>query len=380
MVIMKLSWLLFPAAAVALTPIHSKTSSPASELGRRDVFGLGVGGLATALWAPAAATAADVVVTQDALLAAAAAAPVKRKIIVTGANSGVGLEGAKLLAAAGHEVVCACRTAAKADAAAAACGHGAVGAVCDLADLASVRAFAASVTSVDVLVNNAGLALNTKDATPQRTKDGFEMTIGTNHLGHFLLYEALEAKLARSKAPRLVVTASPVHDPKSGGGDVGSPAGLGDLSGLKDRNFAMCDGSSYDADKAYKDSKLCNILFAAEAARRLEEKNPKATVNAFSPGLIPSPDGFFKYQNKFFAKTFSTIATAAGVAETPQFGGACLAYMAAATELDGVSGAWYDTDPPGKHQLRAHDPSAEARDVDKQRKLWALSEALVGKA
>ena len=352
-------------------------------LGRREALGLALVqalGLAAPSVARAEGELGRVIPAGD-LLAAAAAAPTKRKIVITGANSGVGLEGAKLLAAAGHEVTCACRTLAKAEAAAAACGGGAKAAVCDLADLASVKAFAGTVDEVDTLVLNAGLALNTKDTVASRTKDGFELTIGTNHLGHMALYELLEAKLAKAPGqPRLVVTASPVHDPKSGGGDVGSKATLGDLKGLGSVTFDMVDGGAFDADKAYKDSKLCNILFTAEASRRLRKLNPRATANAFSPGLIPAPDGFFKYQNKLFASTFNKIANAVGVAETAKFGGSCLAFMATSPSLDAVTDGWYDTDPPGKHQLRAHQPSDEARDVDEQKKLWALSDALIKEA
>lgn len=303
-----------------------------------------------------------------------------RRIVVTGANSGVGFEGAKLLTAAGHSVVCACRTLAKAEAAATACGPLASPAVCDLANLSSVRAFAATAKakSADTLVLNAGLALNTADTAPRRTVDGFEETIGVNHLGHYLLYRLLEPGL-KKRGARVVVTASPVHDPTSGGGKVGSPATLGDLAGLMSGpTFDMVDGGAFDADKAYKDSKLCNLMFAAEAARRLAPAG--ATVNSFSPGLIPSPNGFFRYQNFVFARLFNGIATVVGVAETPRFGGSCLAFMAADASLNGVTGEWFDTEPPGKHQLLCHAPSAEARDLQKQKKLWALSAKLVGLA
>lgn len=289
------------------------------------------------------------------------------------------LEGAKLLTAAGYEVVCACRTLAKAQTAAASCGALAIPAVCDLADLSSIRTFAATnlARTADTLVLNAGLALNTADKEPRRTADGFELTIGTNHLGHFYLYNLLEADLRKRRGFRLVVTASPVHDPTSGGGSVGSAATLGDMAGLKaGPRFDMIDGGSYDPDKSYKDSKLANLMMVAEAARRLRPYG--ATANSFSPGLIPTPNGFFRYQNPLFANAFSTIATFVGVAETARFGGSCLAFMAADKSLDGVTGEWFDTEPPGKHQLLCHAPSSEARDVDKQKLLWALSEKLVG--
>ena len=140
----------------------------------------------------------------------------------------------------------------------------------------------------------------------------------------------------------------------------------------------MVDGGAFDADKAYKDSKLCNMLFTAEAARRLATSG--ATANAFSPGLIPSPSGFFKNQNQLFANVFSAIAGAAGVSETAAFGGACLAFMTVDPSLGDVTDGWWDTDPPGKHQLRVHEPSTEARDVQEQIRLWELSEKLVGLA
>ena len=83
------------------------------------------------------------------------------------------------------------------------------------------------------------------------------------------------------------MTASPVHDPLSGGGKVGSTATLGDLSGLKSATFDMVDGGPFDADKAYKDSKLCNLLFTAEASRRLAKKNAKATAPPSAPASSP---------------------------------------------------------------------------------------------
>ncbi|KAL3897770.1 MAG: hypothetical protein SGPRY_012977 [Prymnesium sp.] len=323
------------------------------------------------------------------LTAALATCP-PRQIVITGSNSGVGLAGAKLLTAAGHQVVCACRTLAKAEAAAGECeayaqahaqrsGGVARGAECDLASLASVRSFASSLkqAQVDTLVLNAGLARGTSETEPVRTADGFEQTIGVNHLGHFLLASLLAPTLEASSKPRIVVTASPVHDPSSGGGNVGSTATLGDLSGLKmGPSFSMVDGGPYDPDKAYKDSKLCNMLFTAEASRQFSSKG--ISVNAFSPGLIASPNGFFRNQNPVFANIFNVITKVVGVAESNEFGGSALAYMAVDPALDGVTGGWYDTLPPGKHQLAVHAPSEEAQEIDKQKLLWSLSSGLVG--
>jgi protochlorophyllide reductase len=184
----------------------------------------------------------------------------------------------------------------------------------------------------------------------------------------------------------------------------------------------MVDGGAYDPDKAYKDSKLCNMMFMAEAARRLEAKG--IVVNAFSPGLIADPNGFFRNQNQLFAKvcphqycpalpcpallcilkcpsnhhwwrcvgthvhprpharvqSFNQITKVAGVAESNEFGGSALAYLAVDPSLDGLTGKWFDTLPPGKHQLAVHPPSEEARRVPSQQRLWALSSQLVGLA
>ena len=120
-------------------------------------------------------------------------------IAITGSSQGIGLDAAKRLLAEGHTIYHGCRSAARADAAVAGAGGG-VPLVCDLADLASVRAFAAALPDdVDVLCLNAGVAPSTKAAAPKRTVDGFEECVGTNHLGHMALYELLEKRLAAAK-------------------------------------------------------------------------------------------------------------------------------------------------------------------------------------
>ena len=128
-------------------------------------------------------------------------------------------------------------------------------------------------------------------------------------------------------------------------------ATLGNLEGFSRDgvNFEMVDGKPYNGDKAYKDSKLCNILFCRELTRRLAGKN--VIVNAFSPGLITSGN-FFRYQNQVFSSVFNVAATnLLKVAETPEYGGAALAYM---TTVETTRGEFYDS-PPGTSNKYASD-------------------------
>ena len=332
----------------------------------------------------------------------------KRIAVVTGANSGIGFDGACKLAALGFDVVLACRTLAKAEDAAErirarareADGASLLGelipAECDLSDLGSVRRFAASAAGsapLDALVLNAGVQYS-GDNDVRRTADGFEITVGTNHLGHFLLTELMLPRLEQAvgtspdgTAPRVVVTASEVHDPASPGGNVGLGAGLGGLAGLKasGADFQMLDGSEYNADKAYKDSKLCNVLFARELQRRLSAANSAVTVNAFGPGLI-TRTGFFRYQNPLFVKLFDFATNDIfHVAETVDGGGDCLVYMATSPALEGKGGLYYNNGiAPGEgktgHKFERGEVSAEARDDAEAAALWQYSERLVGMA
>ena len=332
----------------------------------------------------------------------------RKRVLITGPNSGIGFDGACKLAALGFDVVLACRTLAKAEDAAErirarareADGASLLGelipAECDLSDLGSVRRFAASAAGsapLDALVLNAGVQYS-GDNEVRRTADGFEITVGTNHLGHFLLTELMLPRLEQAvgtspdgTAPRVVVTASEVHDPASPGGNVGLGAGLGDLAGLKasGADFQMLDGSEYNADKAYKDSKLCNVLFSRELQRRLSAANSAVTVNAFGPGLI-TRTGFFRYQNPLFVKLFDFATNDIfHVAETVDGGGDCLVYMATSPALEGKGGLYYNNGiAPGEgktgHKFERGEVSAEARDDAEAAALWQYSERLVGMA
>jgi protochlorophyllide reductase len=244
----------------------------------------------------------------------------------------------------------------------------------------------------------------------------FHPLVGTNHLGHFYLNHLLLPKVNKETG-RIVVTASSVHDPESPGGKQGMAASLGDLKGFEvdGAMFQMVDGGTYNGDKAYKDSKLCNILFTRELQRRLESSDvtKNIVVNSFSPGLITS-SGFFRYQSplfskvccfrineentlsssinspfitnppKFIQKAFGFIAEkVARVAETPEWGGGCLDYMV--TNVDTRAEFWNSEPGSSKYgdaaygkQFTVSNISNEAKDDAKAKKLWELSEVLVG--
>lgn len=196
-----------------------------------------------------------------------------RVAIVTGASSGLGLETAVALAGAGAKVIMACRNPAKAADAltqvrSRAPNADAVLMTLDLADLVSVRAFAeafqAQHTRLDLLINNAGVM-----AIPlQRTVDGFEMQIGTNHLGHFALTGLLLGRLTGTPGARVVNLASLAHRWTR-------------QMNLNDLNF---ERSRYNKWDAYGKSKLANLLFTFELVRRLERAGSPLIAAAAHPG------------------------------------------------------------------------------------------------
>lgn len=202
----------------------------------------------------------------------------KRSILLTGCNSGIGFDAAKRMAMRGHEIILACRTLEKAvdastriqDELGAACTGKLIPKECNLADLNSIQSLVQDLTTsgtkLDSICLNAGIARNTAAKEVLYTRQGFELTIGTNHLGHFYLTNQLLPMMKTEGAgSNIIVTASGVHDPDSPGGAQGSKATLGDMKGLeksvKDNvSFDMVDGGSYDPDKAYKDSKVRTIV------------------------------------------------------------------------------------------------------------------------
>ncbi|MGQ4600248.1 oxidoreductase [Nocardia sp. R6R-6] len=271
-----------------------------------------------------------------------------RTFIVTGANSGLGAETVRALAAAGAEVVLACRNLAKGEQVAAGLSGRAQVRKLDLADLASVREFAAGVDRADVLINNAGVM-----AVPQgRTADGFERQIGTNHLGHFALTGLLLDKIA----DRFVTVSSGAHQ-------------LGTI----DPDDLNWERRKYQRWPAYAQAKLANLMFARELQRRLTAAGSRKISVAAHPGYASTElqshtesiqDKLMWLGNRLFAQSAAM--------------GALPTLYAATTDVE--PGGYYG--PTGFGGMRGYpgpaDSSKASRDEKVAAQLWELSEKLTG--
>jgi NAD(P)-dependent dehydrogenase (short-subunit alcohol dehydrogenase family) len=272
-----------------------------------------------------------------------------RTYVVTGANSGLGASTARELAAHGGTVIMACRNVGKAERVAATIGHDTTVRPLDLSDLASVRAFAESVDSLDVLVNNAGVM-----ALPLgRTKDGFETQFGTNHLGHFALTGLLLPKIR----DRVVTLSSEAHR-------------IGRIN-LADPNW---EHRRYSRWRAYGQSKLANLMFAYELQRRLTASGSPVISLAAHPGYANTDlqshtqsiqDQIMAIGNRYFAQSADMGA---------------LPSLYAATAPDAVGGAFYG--PDGFAEQRGYprrvSSTRASRDEVVARALWQRSEDLTG--
>ncbi|MEB3259601.1 MAG: protochlorophyllide reductase [Cyanobacteriota bacterium] len=210
--------------------------------------------------------------------------PVPGTVLITGASSGVGLFATKALADRGWHVVMACRDTEKARRAQAALAipdEAVTHLRVDLGDLDSVRelvkAFHATGRPLDALVINAAVYMP-RLKEPKRSPQGYELSMATNHLGHFLLIQLLLGDLERSSHPsrRLVVLGTVTANSKELGGKIPipAPADLGDLAGFAagfQAPVSMADGKPFKPGKAYKDSKLCNMITTRELHRRLHD-------------------------------------------------------------------------------------------------------------
>ena len=282
-------------------------------------------------------------------------------MVVTGANSGLGLVTARELARAGAQVIGTARDAGKAQAAEAEIRREVPEAqvemrILDLADLASVRSFAAGLgNGLDVLVNNAGIMMPPRSAT----RDGFELQFGTNHLGHFALTGLLVERLGQGTDPRVVTVSSLEHRP--------GRIDFDDLASERD----------YDPRRAYQRSKFANVVFGLELDRRLRAAGSPVKSVLAHPGYSATnlqttgPTGAMKALLRVGNRVFAQSAERGAL---PQL------HAAAAPGVEG--GEFYG--PDGFNQLRGKPtrvrPVERARDRELGTRLWEMSEQLTGVA
>ncbi|NNE88309.1 MAG: SDR family NAD(P)-dependent oxidoreductase [Silicimonas sp.] len=283
-----------------------------------------------------------------------------RTYVITGANSGLGFEASKMLAAKGANIAMLCRSAERSESARntlAQSGTGSVDVVeMDLSDLTSVRNAAVTlrsrVSKIDGLVNNAGI-MNTPEG---KTKDGFELQFGTNHLGPFL-WTGLLIDLVEAAAGRVVVVTSAYHK-----------------KGQINIDNLMLTGE-YSPAAAYEQSKLANLMFAIELDRRLKTAGSVASCIACHPGfastsLQDASTGLSGFLIKHILNRF--------IAQPAQAGAVPMVLAAAGTEAQ--PGGFYGPQKGGEMRGPVSDASAgeQALDEDMQARLWAESERLVG--
>lgn len=315
----------------------------------------------------------------------------KSTAIITGASSGVGLYATKALTKRGWHVIMACRDLQKAKKAAAELGipeDSYTTMLIDTASLESVRQFVndfrATGRPLDALVCNAAIYMPLLKE-PLRSPEGYELTVATNHLGHFLLCNLLlnDLKHSGSSDPRLVILGTVTHNPKELGGKIPPRPDLGDLKGFADgfkAPISMIDGKKFEPVKAYKDSKVCNVLTMRELHRRYHESTG-ITFTSLYPGCVATT-ALFRNHYPLFQKLFPLFQryiTGGFVSE--ELSGERVAAVVADPEYR-QSGAYWSWGNRQKKDRKSfvQQVSPEASDEEKGKRMWEFSEKLVGLA
>ncbi|MGD1901450.1 MAG: protochlorophyllide reductase [Geitlerinemataceae cyanobacterium] len=318
----------------------------------------------------------------------------QKTVIVTGTTSGVGLYAAKSLAERGDwHVVLACRNLDKMRAATKKVGLNEANTTAmhlDLADFDSVRTFVDDFRASDLSRNFASLVCNAAvylplEKEPVRHKDGYEICVATNPLGHFLLCNLMLDDLKKSSVEdkRLVILGTVTANPKELGGKIPIPAppNLGDLAGFEagfKPPIATIDGREFKPGKVYKDSKLCNMLTMRELHRRYH-KSTGITFNALYPGCV-AETGLFRNHYKAFRKIFPWFQkNLTGGYVTNALAGTRVADVVDLPEFNtsGVYWSWGNRQKDGR-QAFDQEISDEASSEYKAERLWELSAELVG--
>jgi NAD(P)-dependent dehydrogenase (short-subunit alcohol dehydrogenase family) len=274
-----------------------------------------------------------------------------KTVVITGGTSGIGEVAAVALAKMGARIVLVARDRSRGDAALGQLRRSAPGLphsvhFADLSRLAEMKRVAAEIADqeprIDVLINNAGAIFGTR----QLTEDGLERTFALNHMAYFVLTEGLRQRLSASGTARIVNTASEAHR--------GATLDFDDLQLTR----------GYGAMKAYNRSKLCNILFTRELARRLHGTG--MTANCLHPGFVATrfgdqSGGLFSHLVSF-AKLFAI---------SPAKGAETIVYLASSPEVAETTGRYF-------YKCQPSTPSAVAQDDRAASELWRASAALAG--
>lgn len=279
-----------------------------------------------------------------------------KRVLVTGANSGIGLATATELARRGADVTITARDRTKGEAAAASirrdAGRSVELGILDLASLDSVRSFsdrfADDHNRLDILINNAGVMAGTRRETPE----GFEWTFGVNHLGPFLLTNLLAPLLVGSAPSRVI--------------NVSSEASRGARAGLDFDDLQMTTG--YSPNKAYAASKLANILFTVELDRRLADGG--VTARALHPGVIRTSFAKGPESHRWMGVLMTMVGP---FLKRPEEGAATSVLLATAPGEELARSLYWSEGSP-------KDPVPAATDPRSAERLWSVSEQLVGLA
>jgi retinol dehydrogenase 12 len=276
-----------------------------------------------------------------------------KTIVISGATSGIGQVAAERLASMGARLVLIARDKAR--------GQAALDRLCplspgvhhsihyaDLSRLAEAKRVAAKIAAaeprIDVLVNNAGALFASRQLTP----DGLELTFATNHMSYFVLTHGLRDRLRASAPARVVNVASDAHK--------GERLDFNDLQSAR----------SYRGLSVYGRTKLCNILFTRELARRWQGSG--VTANSLHPGFVSTRFGDMS------GGMLSWVVRAAKVfAISPEKGAETIVYLASSDQVAGATGLYY-------YKCRPATPTREAQNDDTARRLWQESEKLAGVA
>jgi NAD(P)-dependent dehydrogenase (short-subunit alcohol dehydrogenase family) len=272
-------------------------------------------------------------------------------VVITGATSGIGLVAAEKLAGMGARMVLVARDKERGEAAlsrlraiAPGVQHGVHYA--DLLRLAEMKRVAAAIAAaeprIDVLINNAGALFSNRETTA----DGLERTFALNHMSYFVITDGLRDRLRASKPARVVNTASDAHK--------GAKLDFSDLQ----------SANNYKGFGVYGRSKLCNILYTSELARRWQGTG--VTANSLHPGFVDT-----RFGDESGGMLSGVVRVAKIFAISPEKGAATIVYLASSDEVANTSGQYF-------YKCRPATPTKEARDEESAKRLWQESAKLAG--